>query len=98
MRSVISPRQDGGGGGWFCLADKYSNQMSVPLWDPEAQIQAIPGSSLIQKNHCVGCMRVYLNTNVLKKEKTAKQIICQMPTNIGNGLLYLIMGLFLKSP
>lgn len=45
--SVISPGQDGKEEEYFSLADKYSNQMSVPLWDPGAQIQTIPESSLI---------------------------------------------------
>lgn len=89
-------------GGWFCLADKYSNQMSVPLWDPEAQIQAIPGSSLIQKNHCVGRMRVYLNTNVPKKEKEknskANHLSDAHKHRKRFTVKYLIMGLFPKSP
>ena len=67
--SVIFPEQDGkeeevegeDKEGDFSLADKYSNQMSLPLWDPGAQIQAIPGSSLIQKRLFVGCVGVCLN-------------------------------------
>lgn len=47
-------RGGGGGGGGFSLADKYSNQMSVPLWDPRAQIHSILGSSLIQKKVLCG--------------------------------------------
>lgn len=75
--SVISTEQDGkeeegeeeDEEGDFSLADKYSNQMSLPLWDPGAQIQAIPGSSLIQKRLCVGCVRVCLNKKKLERAK-----------------------------
>lgn len=61
------------GGGCFSLADKYSNQMSVPLWDSGAQIQDIPWYGLIKnkKKSCVGRVRVDLRV----KKKGAKWII-----------------------
>lgn len=94
----------GGGGGWFCLADKYSNQMSVPLWDPEAQIQAIPGSSLIQKNPLCGLYESVLEYKCTKKGKGKKTI--SKANHLSDAhkhrkqftVKYLIMGLFLKSP
>lgn len=87
-------------GGWFCLADKYSNQMSVPLWDPEAQIQAIPGSSLIQKKSLCGLYESVLEYKCTKKGKNSKanHLSDAHKHRKRFTVQYLIMGLFLKSP
>jgi len=39
----------------FSLAEKYSHQMSVPLWDTRAHIQTIPGVKF-KKSLCVSCV------------------------------------------
>lgn len=57
--------------GDFSLADKYSNQMSVPLWDLGAQIQTIPGSSLNTKKDFVWAVSACTEYKCVK-EKISK--------------------------
>lgn len=59
--SVISPGQDGKEEEYFSLADKYSNQMSVPLGDPPNYPRI---KSNLEKGSVWAVLRVYLNLNV----------------------------------
>lgn len=58
------------------MADKYSNQMSVPLWDPGAQIQTIPGLRLTQKTALCGLCWSVLEYKCVKSKMN--QFFCQM--------------------